>query len=107
MMYMDDAVNATIQLMQADAEKLTVHSSYNLAAMSFTPEMVFEEIYKKYPDFQIKYSPDFRQEIADGWPDSIDDEQARKDWGWKPEFDLQKLTNVMLTNLEEILVPVK
>ncbi len=107
MMYMDDAVNATIQLMQADPEKLTVRSSYNLAAMSFTPAMVYEAIQKRYPDFKISYTPDFRQEIADGWPNSIDDSQARKDWNWKPEFDLKRLADTMLMHLEEILVPMK
>lgn len=107
MMYMDDAVNATIQLMMADGEKLTVRSSYNVAAMSFSPEMIYEKIKKRYPDFRISYNPDFRQDIADGWPNSISDDSAREDWGWEPDFDLEKLTDTMLKHLEEALVSVK
>jgi len=107
MMYMDDAVNATIQLMQSDGDKLTIRSSYNVAAMSFSPAMIYEEIKKKYPDFTIAYNPDFRQQIADGWPDSIVDDEARRDWGWHHEYDLDKLTETMLMHLEEMLVSAK
>ncbi|REE05993.1 NAD-dependent epimerase/dehydratase family protein [Marinoscillum furvescens] len=107
MMYMDDAVKATVELMQADADKVTVRSSYNVSAMSFSPEMIYEAICKRYPDFKITYTPDFRQEIADSWPNSIDDSQARKDWGWQHDFDLDQLVGTMLDNLEAILVSAK
>ena len=88
MMYMDDAVKATIDLMKAPKDLIKVRSSYNLAAISFTPEELFLAIRKELPSFEIKYAPDFRQAIADSWPDSIDDSNARKDWGWKPSFDI-------------------
>lgn len=100
MMYMDDAIRATIELMQADAEKLTVRTSYNLHALSFTPKEISEEIKKHIPDFEISYKPDFRQAIADSWPGSIDDSVAQRDWNWKPEFDLSKMTEAMLENLK-------
>lgn len=100
MMYMDDAIRATIELMQADAEKLTIRTSYNLNALSFTPKEIAEEIKKKIPEFEISYNPDFRQAIADSWPASIDDSVAQKDWNWKPEFDLEKMTEAMLENLK-------
>lgn len=99
MMFMDDAIRATIELMEAPKENLTIHSSYNLSALSFTPKQVYESILKKIPDFQISYEPDFRQQIADSWPASIDDSAARNDWNWKESFDLEKMTNEMLTNL--------
>lgn len=99
MMYMEDAVRATIELMQAPADQITIRSSYNVAAMSFTPAQVYAEIKKHCPDFKISYEPDFRQEIADSWNQSIDDSVARKDWGWKPEYDLAKMTQIMLENL--------
>jgi nucleoside-diphosphate-sugar epimerase len=99
MMYMEDAVRATIELMQAPADRITIRSSYNVAAMSFTPAEVYEEIKKHCPDFKINYEPDFRQEIADSWNQSIDDSVAQKDWGWKPEYDLKRMTEVMLENL--------
>ncbi len=83
MMYMDDAIKATVGIMQADADKIKIRSSYNLSAMSFTPAEIAEEIKKHFPDFTIDYEPDFRQKIADSWPASIDDNEARKDWGWK------------------------
>lgn len=103
MMYMDDAIRATIELMQADADKLTVRTSYNLNALSFSPKELAKEIKKKMPDFKISYNPDFRQAIADTWPASIDDSIAQKDWNWKPEFDLEKMTDAMLDNLKEKL----
>ncbi|MEQ8580327.1 MAG: NAD-dependent epimerase/dehydratase family protein [Marinoscillum sp.] len=107
MMYMDDAVKATIDLMQADPAALKVRSSYNISGMSFSPSMIYQEISKRYPDFQIEYNPDFRQQIADSWPDSIADDQAREDWNWSPSFDLAKMTATMLDNLEAQLVSTK
>lgn len=100
MMYMDDAIRATIELMQADAQKLSVRTSYNLSALSFTPKELADEIKKQIPKFEITYQPDFRQAIADSWPASIDDAVAKKDWNWKPEFDLSKMTQTMLENLK-------
>ncbi|MBT8179738.1 MAG: NAD-dependent epimerase/dehydratase family protein [Flavobacteriaceae bacterium] len=99
MMYMEDAIRATLELMESDRGKLTVRSSYNLAGMSFTPAEIAQSIREHLPDFTISYTPDFRQEIADSWPESIDDSQARADWGWMPEFDLQKTTSEMLAGL--------
>ncbi len=101
MMYMDDAIAATIQIMQADADKIKIRSSYNLAAMSFTPTEIAAEIKKHIPELEVSYNPDFRQKIADSWPASIDDSQARKDWGWQHNFDLEKMTKVMLDNLSK------
>ena len=100
MMYMEDAINATIKIMQADAESIKIRSSYNLAAISFTPTEIANEIKKHIPDFEITYQPDFRQKIADSWPASIDDEFARKDWGWKYEFDLSEMAAEMLRHLQ-------
>jgi nucleoside-diphosphate-sugar epimerase len=100
MMFMDDAIRATIDLMQSDPDQLTVRSSYNLAAMSFEPREIADSIREHIPDFKISYQPDFRQAIADSWPESIDDSQARKDWGWEPEFDLARTTTEMLQNLK-------
>ncbi len=99
MMYMDDAIRATIEIMQAPAEKVRIRSSYNLSAMSFTPEEIAKEIQKHIADFKISYKPDFRQKIADSWPASIDDSAARTDWGWKHNYDLAEMTDVMLENL--------
>lgn len=101
MMYMDDAIRATIGIMQAPTEKIKIRSSYNLSAMSFTPKEISEAIAKVQPGFEISYAPDFRQEIADSWPSSIADNEAREDWGWKHEYDLEKMTNVMLENLSK------
>ncbi|AYD47212.1 MAG TPA: NAD-dependent epimerase/dehydratase family protein [Arachidicoccus soli] len=100
MMYMDDGIRATIELMEAPAEKIKNHRSYNLAAMSFSPKEIAAEIQKHIPDFRIHYKPDFRQAIAESWPQSIDDKEARAEWGWKPEFDLAKMTEDMLKNLK-------
>jgi nucleoside-diphosphate-sugar epimerase len=100
MMYMDDAINATVNLMLADAEKIKVRSSYNIAGMSFSPKEIAASIQKHIPSFTISYNPDFRQAIADSWPQSIDDTVANKNWGWKAAHDLQKLTETMLTNLK-------
>ena len=101
MMYMDDAIAATIQLMDAAPENVKIRSSYNVAAMSFTPEDISKEIQKDFPNFHITYKPDFRQEIADSWPDSIDDKLAREHWGWRHAFDLQKMTSHILENIRQ------
>ncbi len=100
MMYMPDAIRATIELMEADAEKVKLHSSYNLSAMSFSPEDIAGEIKKHVPEFALAYQPDYRQDIADSWPASIDDRKARQDWGWKPEYDLAAMTEDMLESLK-------
>ena len=99
MMYMQDAIRATIELMEADAKKIKVRTSYNLSGMSFSPKEITGEIKKHIPDFNTVYNPDYRQAIADSWPQSIDDSAARKDWGWKNEFDLAAMTKDMLENL--------
>jgi nucleoside-diphosphate-sugar epimerase len=96
---MDDAVKATIQLMKSDSERIKVRSSYNIGSMSFSPEEIAAEISKHIPDFSIKYAPDFRQAIAESWPQSIDDSKARNDWGWKPEFGLAMMTKEILSKL--------
>lgn len=101
MMYMDDAIRGTIELMEAPTEKLKTRMAYNLGAMSFSPKEIAASIQKHIPDFTIDYNPDFRQAIADGWPKSIDDTDARNDWGWKNEFDLDKMTADMLANLKD------
>ena len=101
MMYMDDAIAATIQIMQAPAEQIKIRSSYNLAAMSFTPTEIAAEIKKHISDFNITYTPDFRQKIADSWPASIDDSSARKDWGWSHKFDIESMTKDMLEHLKK------
>jgi nucleoside-diphosphate-sugar epimerase len=100
MMYMDDAIKATIEIMQADADKIKIRSSYNLSGVSFTPKEIAEEIKKHIPEFRITYKPDFRQKIADSWPASIDDTNAREDWQWKHQFDLATMTIEMLENLK-------
>lgn len=105
MMYMPDAIRATIELMEAPSDKLTIRSSYNVAGFSFGPEDLAAEIQKHKPDFSISHTPDFRQQIAESWPQSIDDTVARADWGWKPEFDVASMTESMLTNLSASLNP--
>lgn len=99
MMFMDDAIRATVNIMEAPAENIKIRSSYNLAAMSFDPEEISKSIQKFIPEFKISYEPDFRQAIADSWPQSIDDSEARKDWGWKHEVELDEVTQIMLENL--------
>ncbi len=99
MMYMDDAINATINIMKAPKENIKIRSSYNLAAMSFTPTEIAAEIKKYIPDFTITYEPDFRQAIADSWPASIDDSKAREDWNWQHKFDMPTMTKDMLEHL--------
>jgi nucleoside-diphosphate-sugar epimerase len=103
MMYMPDAIKATIDLMEAPAEQVKVRSSYNLSAINFTPAQIAASIQKVIPSFTIGYEPDFRQAIADSWPNSIDDSVARADWGWKHQFDLDGMTEDILTNLPAIL----
>ena len=100
MMYMQDAIEATVQIMQADTDKIKIRSSYNLAAMSFTPIEIAAEIRKHIPEFEITYAPDFRQKIADSWPASIDDSEARKDWDWKHQYNLESMTTDMLHQLK-------
>ncbi len=100
MMFMDDAIRATITLMQSQTDAISIRSSYNLAAMSFSPEEIAKSIQKHLPDFKMSYKPDFRQAIADSWPMSIDDTVARADWGWEPEFDLDNTTEIMLSKLQ-------
>lgn len=99
MMFMDDAIRATLQIMDAPAMDIKERSSYNLAAMSLTPKEMAESIQNQIPGFSISYAPDFRQNIADSWPSSIDDTNARTDWNWKAEFDLDETTKTMLENL--------
>lgn len=99
MMYMPDAIRATIELMEAPAAKISIRTSYNLSGMSFSPKEISAEIKKHIPGFSISYKPDYRQPIADSWPQSIDDAVARKDWGWKEEYNLQQMTKDMLENL--------
>ena len=105
MMYIDDAIRATIAIMDAKSQDITIRSSYNLAAISFTPVEIAESIKKVIPDFTITYTPDFRQGIADSWPKSIDDSKAREDWGWNHDFGLKEITEEMLSKLKETLKP--
>lgn len=99
MMYIPDAISATLQLMEAPARNITVRTSYNIAGLSISPEQIGKAIQKHFPDFQMKYEPDFRQEIADTWPQSIDDQKAREDWNWKPSYSLEKMTEDMFRQL--------
>jgi nucleoside-diphosphate-sugar epimerase len=101
MMYMDDAIRGTIELMESPVEKMKTRMAYNLSAMSFSPKEIAAAIQKHIPDFTINYAPDFRQAIADGWPKSIDDSVARADWGWKHDFDLDRMTADMLQHLKQ------
>lgn len=102
MMYMDDAINATIQLMKAPKENVKERTSYNLSSLSFSPKEQAESIQKMYPQFNILYQPDFRQKIADSWPSSIDDSKARQDWGWQHQFELDDMTTIMLEKIKPI-----
>ena len=99
MMYMPDAIRATIELMEADASKISIRTSYNISGMSFSPKEIAAEIEKHVPGFSISFKSDYRQAIADSWPQSIDDAVARNDWGWKEEFTLGSMTKDMLENL--------
>ncbi len=103
MMYMEDAVNATIDLMEADVKKISIRSSYNLGGISFSPEELTKELRKFVPELIVKYRPDFRQAIADSWPNSISDELAYNDWGWKHKFDLVKMTAIMYKEISKKL----
>ena len=100
MMYMEDAIRATIELMDAPKENVKIRSSYNLAGISFTPEQLALAIQENLPTFKMKYNPDFRQAIADSWPDSIDDAAAKQDWGWKEKYDLKAMVETMLENVD-------
>jgi nucleoside-diphosphate-sugar epimerase len=100
MMFMDDAIRATIQLMDAPADRLRIRSAYNLGGISFTPEEIASSIKKHLPAFEITYEPDFRQAIADSWPNSIDDSYAQLDWDWKLGFDMERMTKEMLENIQ-------
>lgn len=99
MMYLDDAIRGTIELMEADASQISVRTSYNFGAISFTPAELVAEVAKLSPGFTIKYEPDFRQQIAESWPQSIDDSAARQDWGWKPEFEIAQMAQDLYTNI--------
>ena len=101
MMFMDDAIDATVNIMLAPSQKIKIRNAYNLAALSFTPQELAVSIQKHIPDFTIAYQPDFRQAIADSWPASIDDSQARRDWGWEHRIDLDTLTKIMIENLRK------
>ena len=101
MMFMSDSINATIGIMQADVNKIKIRSSYNLAGFSFSPKEISQEIIKHIPNLKITYKPDSRQEIADSWPKSIDDNFATLHWGWKPEYNLELMTNEMIKNIKK------
>jgi nucleoside-diphosphate-sugar epimerase len=103
MMYMPDAIRATIELMEAPAEQIKIRTSYNVAGMSFSPKEIAASIKKLIPEFSISYKPDYRQSIADSWPASMDDSVARKDWGWKEQYDLTAMTADMIENLKKTL----
>lgn len=100
MMYMEDAIRATLELMEAPAESISIRSSYNIAGCSFTPASLTNEIQKIIPEFKATYTPDFRQQIADSWPNSIDDAEARNDWNWKERFDTKELVKIMIENVD-------
>jgi nucleoside-diphosphate-sugar epimerase len=100
-MYMPDAIKATIDIMQADSDKIKIRSSYNLSGCSFSPKEIAAEIRKYIPEFEITYKPDSRQDIADSWPQSIDSQFAAKDWGWRAAYDLPAITKDMLENLKK------
>lgn len=104
MMYMNDAINATIDLMHAAPKQISVRTSYNLSGMSFTPAEITASIKERIPDFTINYLPDYRQQIADSWPASIDDSYARRDWGWQAEYDLPAMTKKMLIHLSALFI---
>lgn len=99
MMYMQDAIRATLELMDAPAEQIRIRTSYNIAGISFSPAEITGAIQQHIPGFEVFYEPDFRQQIAESWPESIDDSEARADWGWKPQFDLEAMTNDMIQHL--------
>src|SRR5215471_144505 len=100
MMYMPDAIRATMELMEAPADKISIRTSYNISGISFSPAQIASSITRHIPEFAIEYKPDYRQAIAESWPQSIDDSVARQDWGWKEEYDLCAMTKDMLQNLQ-------
>ncbi len=104
MMYMGDAIKATIGIMKAEKNTIKIRSSYNVSGISFSPKELTQEIQKTIPTFKISYNPDYRQEIANSWPQSIDDQIATKDWNWKPDVNLEKLSGIMLENLKPLLI---
>lgn len=104
MMYMPDAIRATIELMEADSSKIKIRSSYNIGAMSFSPGNLAAEIKKHLPDFSISFLPDSRQKIADSWPRNIDDGDAKNNWGWKPDYNIERMTEDMLAGLKRNLL---
>jgi nucleoside-diphosphate-sugar epimerase len=101
MMYMEDAIQATLQLMDAPKQNISIRTSYNISGMSFSPKEIYQSLLPYFPNFTIQYQPDFRQAIADSWPSSIDDTIAQQDWNWKPAFDLSKMTASIVSNLPE------
>jgi len=101
MMFIDDAIRATLAIMEAPKEAVKIRSSYNLAGLSFNPKEITESIQKHIPDLEILYKPDFRQAIADSWPQSIDDSEAKKDWGWENKISLEEMTSIMLSNISQ------
>ena len=101
MIYISDALDATVRLMEAPSSKISIRSAYNLAGVSFSPEEIYASIKKQIPDFSISYKPDFRQKIADSWPKKIIDTEARADWGWRPTYDLEKITSEMISELRK------
>ncbi len=103
MLFMPDAIKGTIDLMEAERSKLTIHSSYNMGGFSTAPEEIAEEIKKHIPGFSLSYNPDFRQQIAESWPQSVDDTVARMDWGYKTKYDLEKMTGIMLKEIRKKL----
>jgi nucleoside-diphosphate-sugar epimerase len=103
MMHMNDAIRATLEIMEAPAESIKIRSSYNVAGLSFSPKELASEIQKYIPDFKMSYESDYRQAIADSWPKSIDDSEAKTDWNWKSSFNLQELTSDMLTNIKTLV----
>jgi len=105
MMYMPDALRASVALMEADQKRVPRHSGYNLAAVSFSAGALADQIQRRVPEFRVSYAPDSRQKIADSWPHSIDDAEARRDWGWSHEFDLEKMVDDMLLKLRAKLAP--
>lgn len=102
MMYMPDAIRATIELMEADAGKISIRTSYNLSGMSFSPKEITSAIQKHKPSFETNYNPDYRQAIAESWPQSIDDKVAQSDWGWSADYDLERMVTDMLENLSNV-----
>ena len=104
MMYMSDAVKATIDIMKAPADQIKIRSSYNISAMSFNPDQIAAAIKERIPEFEISYAPDFRQQIANSWPGSIDDSAARNNWGWQHSYGLKELVETMIVNLKNTIV---